>query len=938
MLQNISFGDREGVTNDSIVASSATVGNQIALLTHHLDRHHRKELFEKRGLNSEWIEVNCRSVSSLDASELLGYKAQSDGIWLEGTNFQGQFKPDKAWKSKDEKGHAPKYRSALGEYDAMLPIHPTISNYWDDLEALHRLCYIINGIACILLTEGFFKAIAGCSNGLPTIALQGVEMGLTPSIDDPQGKRYLVPILERFARAGFGFIICFDADAATNENVLMAQLKLAHQLQKFKVPVYSVTGLWEKDQSYKNENKGMDDYIQNHGADKFRSEVLARAQAIEQWEKQFKKDEEETKKPPTPKEIADKLAEKYQPTWKYHNEQKTWREHRDGIWNGIEKTAFEARIATLLDADGVPWSLPAFIKNTEQCLEYKLMVEEWQIADRTKFVAFNNGVVDLTTNKLLPHSSGYGFLSKLSLDYKQLPNSDNDVIELLKQHAPATFRFMYDAMEGDQKRILKLLAIVNGVVKFRYHDLQMFVHLVGKPGTGKSTFAELLSACVGTANTASARLQALDEAYTLAEIIDKQLVICPDEDKKVGGFGGLKALTGGSAISYRAPYKEVGSSKFYGALVVISNSPIFAGDTTGLDRRVCLVSFNKPVPAHLRTKAVEDAVCAEAASVISVALTMTDEEVTQVLKGIGDALIPEFRRQQWLLKVQTNSVVAHLNEWLIYDPEAEIKPQELFDHYKNYCQNAGLMPVSLTKYPESLLDVCDSLEWNVTRHRSNGKRFIKGIRLRSEALDVDIPWVEDFFIPPSADPSAEESADPSAGLKGLPNKESDDSDGLKGKKLLEDSQSNENKNHTIEEKNIGTKPVTEPKVSTDKGLNPSLGSALNPSLGSKEGNNCSLAQKMIEAWDNRTLLGEIVLSADAGKLAKEVECYTEEQIAHVKNAANEVWQPGLNRDGDYNGERVEIWQVGQSREITIRTSSGTTQRIKRGNLKPWLGI
>ena len=576
MLQNISFGDRANVANNSIVASYATVGNPIAPKTHHLDRHHKKELFEKRGLNQEWIEVNCRSVSSRDASELLGYKAPCHGIWLEGANEQGQFKPDKAWKSKDESGKASKYRSGLGEYDAMLPIHPVISNYWDNLEALKLQSYVIDGHPCLILTEGFFKALAGCSNGLPTIALLGVEMGLTPSSTDPQGKRYLVPTLEKFARAEFGFIFAFDADCATNENVLLAQLKLAHQLKKFKIPLYNVTGLWSVDQG-----KGMDDFLQMNGADEFRALVLAKAQLIDSWEKQFKDALSSPNKPPTPKAIADKLAEKYQPIWKYHNEQKTWREHRDGIWKGIEKTAFQARLASLLDANGVQWSIPAFVKNAEQCLEYKLMVEEWQTADRTKFVAFNNGVLDLTTQQLLPHSSGYGFLSKLSLDYEELSSNSNDAIELLKQHAPATYKFMYNAMEGDPKRILKLLAIVNGVVKFRFFDLQMFGHLVGKPGTGKSTFAELLSACVGAANTGSARLQSLDEAYTLAQIIDKQLVICPDEDKKVGGFGGLKALTGGNPISYRAPYQGVGSSKFYGTLVIISNSPIFAGDTTG---------------------------------------------------------------------------------------------------------------------------------------------------------------------------------------------------------------------------------------------------------------------------------------------------------------------------------------------------------------------
>ena len=186
------------------INKSATPCQQITQSA--LDTRHHKECTQKRGLDNQWILVNCRSVSAKEASQQLGYAAQSDGIWLQGCNHQSQYKPDKPWKSEGDK-KAPKYRSPLGEYDAMLPSHPTDPYYWDDIAGLKQKAYSIDGHPCLLVTEGFFKAIAGCSNDTPTIALLGVEMGLTPKDADPQGKRYLVPTLERYAKAGFGFII-----------------------------------------------------------------------------------------------------------------------------------------------------------------------------------------------------------------------------------------------------------------------------------------------------------------------------------------------------------------------------------------------------------------------------------------------------------------------------------------------------------------------------------------------------------------------------------------------------------------------------------------------------------------------------------------------------------------------------------------------------------
>jgi predicted P-loop ATPase len=146
------------------------------------------------------------------------------------------------------------------------------------------------------LTEGFFKAIAGCSNDLPTISVIGVEMGLTSAKSDPQGKRYLVPGLERLVKAGFGFIIGFDSDAATNSMVVNAQSKLAHQLKLFGCPVYSITGLWNIE-----EGKGIDDYIEMNGADKFKREILGKVINIEAWEAQFKTVGDDEKLSPTHK-------------------------------------------------------------------------------------------------------------------------------------------------------------------------------------------------------------------------------------------------------------------------------------------------------------------------------------------------------------------------------------------------------------------------------------------------------------------------------------------------------------------------------------------------------------------------------------------------------------------------------------------------------------
>ncbi|MEA5541199.1 hypothetical protein VB834_19420, partial [Limnoraphis robusta Tam1] len=73
----------------------------VASLTRHsevnqlaeLNPKHERELVQKRGLKSDWVAVNCKSIDTRTATEHLGYKAYSDGILLSGNGYQEQFKP-----------------------------------------------------------------------------------------------------------------------------------------------------------------------------------------------------------------------------------------------------------------------------------------------------------------------------------------------------------------------------------------------------------------------------------------------------------------------------------------------------------------------------------------------------------------------------------------------------------------------------------------------------------------------------------------------------------------------------------------------------------------------------------------------------------------------------------------------------------------------------
>jgi putative DNA primase/helicase len=687
-----------------------------------LTAEHQAQILARR-IPLAWAAANCKSFDIDNATLMLGYKAFSAGIMLMSDEYgQWQLRPDEPWASKD--GKKPKYRTPRHEYDAFLANHPEIEGYWKDLDALRARCFTINGKPYILITEGGFKGITGCMHGIPTIALVGVTMGLTPRT---KGEPDLVPGLKRLAEAGFNFIIAFDSDTKpeTVKSVRRAEKRLTERLRAYGCEVLSVTGRWEPGEN--GELKGMDDFINNKEIEAFRAILMQAAPIGETLDTGNRK----TKKPPTTSETAALLAEQYGSKWKYDDDQQTWRVDSGKHWQKRSVGQFHTLLKTVLDAKNIPYPGAAYIRDVRDLLEMDLRQERWQTWNRARFINFSNCVLDGDKGSTQPYSPAMGFKSFLPYDYKPLQSDLSDSLEALRANCPAVYKFFHTAMKGDKRKMFKLLAIVNALLKHRFFDLQMFVHLVGAPGSGKGKFARFCQKLVGQDNTTGCQLDKLSDGSTKASIMDKQLVVFPDE-RKPAGIDSILSLTGGDVITYRELYQKASNSHFYGGLLICSNKPIFVGDTTGLDRRLCLVQFDNPIPTEQRKHSLERELDSEIPACIAIALSLTDDAVTQAIQGKGASRIPEHEAKEWEMKVEVNSVAAFFDTELVLDPTAKTPVGKFYEAYKSFCEEGGLSKFSIVKFPRLLSDILGEEKLPVTRHQGRIAYF-EGVRMREEA-------------------------------------------------------------------------------------------------------------------------------------------------------------------------------------------------------------
>jgi len=121
--------------------------------------------------------------------------------------------------------------------------------------------------ASIVITEGELKAAAGCTAGLATIGLGGVDVWRSSK----RGIDFL-PGLARIGWEGREVVVIFDSDLTTKPEVIRAQRTLAGALLERGARVR----LGTIPPGSNNAKQGLDDYLVAHGADKLK-ELIAKA-------------------------------------------------------------------------------------------------------------------------------------------------------------------------------------------------------------------------------------------------------------------------------------------------------------------------------------------------------------------------------------------------------------------------------------------------------------------------------------------------------------------------------------------------------------------------------------------------------------------------------------------------------------------------------------
>lgn len=714
-----------------------------------IELHHLAEWVRGSAVREEIAKLNIESLKGqAEIASFLGWNAykHTPGWVVRGINPRtgakmgnqtGQFKPDTPIQFPDKEKPA-KYLTPKGTaYDAIcldmeFDGHHAVwggkyiasSKYWPDI--------IANPDIPIAVTEGAKKAGAGLSIGVPTIALLGVEMGLVKSAN---GVKEIVSNLEPFAVPGRIIYLPFDQDLHEKPEVRSALKRLASQLEKKGATV--LVPSWD------SQFKGMDDFIKANGGDAFK-EALANSQTVKNWEKQFKSEgknnssegSSEKRKlypePPPADEMGERIAEEYRDRLAYNNENGTWYRYEaesKGVWAPETDEYIEAIVVGILRGKGIRgWCARSYVTNTLKSMRDTLIERKWLEKPANEFLPFENGVLEVSTGKLLPHSPGYRFTWSLPRHHNPL---DSDWLKISD--------WMDTATGKNQQLKNVLLAFAAATLKGMGH-LQKFLHLIGIGGSGKGTYMKLLVNLIGVENTHPTTLEEwCGNRFETAQAYRKRLVIFPDEDKGTKGLSRFKQLTGGDLLRAEEKMKKPFKFKFDGMVALASNFPIFSGDSSsGMSRRTISVPFNAVI-AQTKRIDLEKVFHPELAAFTNYLLSLEDDWIERTLRGIAD--VPEISLQFWESQIRENPIAGFLNDRLIFDPIAQTQVGDsaeaegsLYAAYAAYCKAQGHSPKAIKNFSPDLLELCQiTLGWQVEKVHTKVGKVIRGLRLRIAA-------------------------------------------------------------------------------------------------------------------------------------------------------------------------------------------------------------
>lgn len=286
-----------------------------------------------------------------------------------------------------------------------------------------------------------------------------------------------------------------------------------------------------------------------------------------------------------------------------------------------------------------------------------------------------NGTVDLTNGKLLPHTRDHLITSLAPVDYA--PDAE----------CPQWNTFLSRAMDGDQEMVDFLARAVGYTLTGSNREQCFFINF-GGGANGKSTFMETVKHIMGSYGVTTPMQTFQDKKNPgipndLAALRSARLVLASEAERTNKLAESLvKQLTGGEAIAARFLHSEffefVPKFKIW---LGTNHRPQIVGTDDGIWRRVNLIKWGVTIPKEERDRDLGKKLMAEAPGILRWALKGLEQ-----YRLDGLAVPAKVREATTEYRDQEDSLGRFLEE-VCEVGVGETSAAELYQQYRVWCES-----------------------------------------------------------------------------------------------------------------------------------------------------------------------------------------------------------------------------------------------------------
>jgi P4 family phage/plasmid primase-like protien len=379
---------------------------------------------------------------------------------------------------------------------------------------------------------------------------------------------------------------------------------------------------------------------------------------------------------------------------------KFWREMKDAYLEAFAQDHFKPTAKTDMTSE---------FKNL--VCRTNLRETAWFTSTTSRKINFNNGVLDLDTMQLGPHSPDYGFRYALAYDYD--PTAE----------APRFDKFLREVMNHRED----LCDVVLEYAGYSFSNdvcwAQKALIMTGEGANGKSTLMSVFRALAGKENYASLTLGDL-KAETNRQQLDGRLFNLAEETPTyaMAESSLFKNLVSGGETTVKMLYKQPYTIANKCKLMFACNELPKTKDTTkGFFRRLLIVPFDRTFEGSDRDSFLE-------------------EKLMQELPGIFNLVIRGYRRlkdkraftessaidkeiHQYRLELDT---VASWFRDCVEDEKTETgvatQLSKLYSGYKFFTENRGDKPEIYTVFCKRMMKLVHNYNARIHRKLIDGKK------------------------------------------------------------------------------------------------------------------------------------------------------------------------------------------------------------------------